>query len=207
MGNLYFAYGSNLSIEQMVSRCPESIPVCKAKLNNHRLVYKANKGGRGVADVEFELGFTVYGMVYEISDSDTKTLDRFEGVPTTYNKHYLDVELEDGSFVSCLTYLMNAEFDYCIPGMDYFKRIKKGYEDWKIDPKILMEELITFKGDFPESVENYNDIQERKKIIQPIKKIGEQKKYQNQTYTKDIHGTYKKYKTKTPVGYTPSNFS
>ena len=42
----YAAYGSNLNLKQMKSRCPNSKPFGKIILNDWRLVFK------GVADLE-----------------------------------------------------------------------------------------------------------------------------------------------------------
>ena len=56
----YFAYGSNLNIEQMKSRCPDSVGVSTAVLSGWRLVE------RTYADIEPAAGECVNGALYEI---------------------------------------------------------------------------------------------------------------------------------------------
>ena len=47
---LYLAYGSNLNVSQMSSRCPDAIPMGGFYLPDYKLVF------RGVADIEYEKG-------------------------------------------------------------------------------------------------------------------------------------------------------
>ena len=77
----YFAYGSNLDLPQMKRRCPSSKLISKGSLPGYRLVFnKYSSGwGGGVADVVQAKGFEVWGLVFEISDTDLKRLDRYEG--------------------------------------------------------------------------------------------------------------------------------
>ena len=86
----YFAYGSNLSFDQMAKRCPESRFVGRARLYNH--AFQINQ--RGFANIintndppEF-----VDGLCYLISTNDEIALDRSEGVPYAYQKEELEVE-------------------------------------------------------------------------------------------------------------------
>ena len=70
---LYFAYGSNLSLTQMSSRCPSSTYHSFGVLKGYRWVI----GPRGYANVvqtneeEEEVG---YGMVYQITSEDERKL-------------------------------------------------------------------------------------------------------------------------------------
>ena len=59
----YFAYGSNLNIEQMKSRCPDSVGVSTAVLSGWKLVE------RTYADIEPAAGECVTGALYEISEA------------------------------------------------------------------------------------------------------------------------------------------
>ncbi|KAH7308833.1 hypothetical protein BKA65DRAFT_520014 [Rhexocercosporidium sp. MPI-PUGE-AT-0058] len=88
--NLYFAYGSNLSLGQMASRCPESRFVGRAVLYNYR--WQINE--RGYANVIVDDNFSVEGLCYLLSEKDEARLDRNEGVHTgAYEKAELQVEL------------------------------------------------------------------------------------------------------------------
>jgi gamma-glutamylcyclotransferase len=87
---LYFAYGSNLWLAQMATRCPNSIYVGRAILPDYR--WHINE--RGFANVVPASGFTVHGMVYELRGDDEARLDRSEGVSSgAYSKAYKAVIL------------------------------------------------------------------------------------------------------------------
>jgi hypothetical protein len=87
---LYFAYGSNLHLEQMKRRCPESKFVGSGRLMNYR--WQINQ--RGYANVVKADGFWVDGLCYDISVRDEARLDISEGVAKgAYAKHELPVEI------------------------------------------------------------------------------------------------------------------
>jgi gamma-glutamylcyclotransferase (GGCT)/AIG2-like uncharacterized protein YtfP len=80
---LYFAYGSNLDWAQMRERCPSARFVCIAKLPEHRLDFtrqstKKDREG-GVADVVPDAHQNVWGVVYQIEETEIDSLDRCEG--------------------------------------------------------------------------------------------------------------------------------
>ncbi|KAG4257495.1 hypothetical protein FPRO04_08542 [Fusarium proliferatum] len=89
---LYFAYGSNLWLQQMASRCPESYYVGRAVLMDHR--WQINS--RGFANVIPCSGYNVHGLVYQVSVDDEARLDRNEGVHSgVYTKSYHSVVLHE----------------------------------------------------------------------------------------------------------------
>ena len=87
--SLYFAYGSNLSLEQMAARCPESRYIGLARLHDFR--WQINQ--RGVANVVPKRGSVVEGLCYLLSRGDEARLDKNEGVPIAYVKQQEEVEL------------------------------------------------------------------------------------------------------------------
>lgn len=122
---VYFAYGSNLSLEQIKRRCPEAIPMIGVYLENYKLVY--NK----YADIIPCQGERVYGAIYELSINDLKKLDEFEGYPHLYEKIDLKVQDSNGIFYEAFAYVM-VEKGNELPEEDYLDIIKKGYQDWNI---------------------------------------------------------------------------
>ncbi|KAI1436736.1 hypothetical protein GGR50DRAFT_187955 [Xylaria sp. CBS 124048] len=87
---LYFAYGSNLWLEQMAARCPNSTFIGTAILPDYR--WQINE--RGVANVVRAAGYSVHGLVFELGPGDETNLDLFEGVGTdAYSKTYHSVIL------------------------------------------------------------------------------------------------------------------
>ncbi len=105
----YFAYGSNLDPEQMRSRCPGHQVVGLAELRDHRITFPltSHDWGGGVAGVGVAHGESVWGVVYELSEPDLATLDRYEGFRGPGDQHNLYdresasvqlVRADDGSF-------------------------------------------------------------------------------------------------------------
>ena len=88
----YFAYGSNMDALQMQDRCPTARSLGAALLSHHRFQID----GRGFATITPRADSRVYGIVWEITESDEASLDRYEGVPNFYVKQYCSVQFDDG---------------------------------------------------------------------------------------------------------------
>ncbi|RVD85565.1 uncharacterized protein DFL_003885 [Arthrobotrys flagrans] len=88
----YFAYGSNLWLDQMVRRCPTSPYTSIARLPNYRWLISE----RGYANIVRSPGDEVWGMLYDLTPPDEASLDRYEGVPKSYTKEMIPVELTNG---------------------------------------------------------------------------------------------------------------
>lgn len=88
---LYFAYGSNLSTEQMQSRCPGHTVVGMGVLRDHRLAFPltSHDWGGGVASVVPSHGANVWGMVFDLSEAHLASLDRYEGYRGPDDQHNL----------------------------------------------------------------------------------------------------------------------
>lgn len=80
-----------------------------------------------------------------IEDSDEKALDRYEGYPTLYRKEMIDVEMDDGTKVNAMVYIMNYG-NPALPYKEYLNTIIKGYQDVGLDPSYLEETLIDTKN-------------------------------------------------------------
>lgn len=134
---LYFAYGSNLSMAGMAGRCPGSLPVGTAMLQDWRLTF------RGVADVEPSDGDIVFGALWTCPPRDVASLDSYEGVAGGfYRREWLTVQAEAGP-VKALVYVMNPEDldNRSLPSPGYFNTIVNGYEDFGLPIDSLDEAL------------------------------------------------------------------
>ena len=127
----YLAYGSNLNKEQMATRCPDAVPVGSCVVNDFDLVF------RGVATIEPKKGASVQAGIWEISETDEKALDIYEGFPWLYTKRTLTVEL-DGKPIRAMVYIMNrVGRPRSNPSTWYLRTIMEGYRDFKLDDKSL----------------------------------------------------------------------
>ena len=124
--SLYFAYGSNINLDQMQYRCPDATVYGQAVLDNYDLRFR----GSGVATVEPKEGACVYGLLWELTDKCEASLDRYEGYPRLYIKQTLEVRTFDGQRVPVMAYIMNPELHLkpSLPPRDYYLGIKAGYE-------------------------------------------------------------------------------
>jgi predicted N-acetyltransferase YhbS len=79
MSFLYFAYGSNLWVPQMRSRCPSATPRGTAVLEGWELAYdKPSTDGSAKLNIRAVPGGSVLGVLYEIEDGERGNLDAAE---------------------------------------------------------------------------------------------------------------------------------
>ena len=90
----YIAYGSNLNIRQMKSRCPHARPVGTAEIKDYRLLFKGSQSGAYLT-VEKEKGHSVPVGIWEVDEMDERNLDRYEGFPAFYYKENLRLPVTD----------------------------------------------------------------------------------------------------------------
>ena len=104
----YFAYGSNMNLEQMKYRCPAAEVVENVRLENYRLAFRGRAPGNGVATVLPEKGSYVEGVLWKITEACEKSLDFYEGFPSFYGKESIRVKNQDGVEKEVFVYMMNA---------------------------------------------------------------------------------------------------
>ena len=139
----YFAYGSNLSFEQMRERCPEHRKIGKGTLEG----YKWFLSSRGYANVINSPEERVHGFVYGISEEDERNLDRFEGVHQgLYRKETLPVRLDEGGCLECLVYIDSASpaSGETVLKEWYKQRINRGIEDAELPPEYVRNVIRRF---------------------------------------------------------------
>lgn len=135
---LYVAYGSNMNIEQMAYRCPNSVIKGNGKLKGWKLVFNIH------ADViKGKRSDFVPVVLWDIHKSDWKMLDMYEGYPKYYIKKKVKVYLDSGEIVKAIVYVMaDDRKGICPPFSDYFNVCKIGYIENGIDTKCLYDALI-----------------------------------------------------------------
>lgn len=132
---LYLAYGSNLNVEQMKHRCPTAKVVGSTDVLGHRLVFRGAREG-AVATIEPCKGKSVQTLVWEITPTDEKALDRYEGWPHLYRKETIKVKL-DGTTVQTMVYIMNEGRPLNQPSGYYYSVILDGYKSAGFDAEKL----------------------------------------------------------------------
>ena len=128
---LYIAYGSNLNLSGMQSRCPTAEIVGTAVLKDYQLLFRD-----GLATVEPRPGAEVPVLVWDIQPGDEKRLDAYEGWPSLYRKENLTVEM-DGSPTEAMVYIMNGGHRLSPPSKYYYNTLLEGYQTAGFDTQIL----------------------------------------------------------------------
>lgn len=130
----YFAYGSNLSKKQMSQRCPESKPRLMATLPNYKLVFTdwSRQWRGGVVTIKRFSGKKVLGAIYEITESDLRRLDKYEGYPQSYQRIKVIVFDDNNEPVEALTYIKAGQLEEAPPSKEYLALMQQGYRDWGI---------------------------------------------------------------------------
>ena len=140
MSRYYIAYGSNLSVEQMKHRTPDAKIVGTATLQGWRLLFK------GCATIEPKEGRKVPVLVWEISDTDEKNLDRYEGYPIYYYKRELPVTVTplDGGApreLTAMVYIMDEKHTFRMPSLYYYDVLHRGYRTFGFDLSLLRQSI------------------------------------------------------------------
>ena len=131
---LYLAYGSNINLEQMARRCPNSKVIGTAMIPDYELEF------RGVATIVSKKGAEVPVLMWEIDQQDELNLNSYEGFPRLYRKEFFEMEV-NGKIREGMAYLMNYK-GIAPPTSQYYNGIKKGYEDNGMDTKYLHDALV-----------------------------------------------------------------
>ena len=147
---LYFAYGSNMHAGQMKERCPSAKFVCRAKLSSHRLAFTrlSVSRGCGVADILRDETNDVWGVVYELLESELENLDKDEdfspGRPDLQNEytrenHYVWREGDAKRLLLVSLYRGHPQPNPPLPDFGYKNLIVGGAKHWQLPADYIQE--------------------------------------------------------------------
>ncbi len=146
----YFAYGSNLSCEQLTDRIGSSAylgqPPRVARLADYRLVFqRVTHGGPAFANI-CNSGDGVIGVIYRFCPADFKMLDRYE---QGYQRQAIKVTDMNGEKLSAVAYVMRADTAASIgrPTADYLQRIVQGAKSHGLPETYITELLAIAAGE------------------------------------------------------------
>ena len=121
---LYFAYGSNINLGQMAYRCPDASVAGPVTLENYELLFRQG----GFATIAPKEGKTVHGLLWSLTRSCERSLDRYEGYPRFYDKRTVTVRDSEGRPLSVMAYIMDERFrEPMLPTASYYNSIQEGY--------------------------------------------------------------------------------
>ncbi len=137
----YFAYGSNMNIEQMSRRCPTAKLLGTGVLNDYELTFKGNPRN-AVATIEPCNGAEVPIVLWSVLDGDERSFDIYEGFPSFYYKTQLKVRCGKKT-MSGFAYIMTEGYDVGIPSTTYFDTIFEDYNANGIDTIAIHKIILT----------------------------------------------------------------
>ena len=151
-----FSYGSNMTTSRLEGRGIKPVAVAGVGfLENWRISFnKVSKKnpGTGFANISPFWGSRVFGVIFGIKDEDIKTLDRFEGYPTHYQRTVLRVNWapDPTAVYDCVTYIANPEWTSDMPLRvtdEYATHVRNG----------LNEHVKKYSADYVQSVNEIID--------------------------------------------------
>jgi gamma-glutamylcyclotransferase (GGCT)/AIG2-like uncharacterized protein YtfP len=126
---LHFAYGSNMNVEMMRTRCRDARPLGVATLRDWRFLINRD----GYATVMPHAGRAVHGVLWQVSSRDLASLNAYEGVETgLYGRHMLPVA-RDGRPVVALVYIARRRRPGR-PRPGYLQTVVEAARHWTLPP-------------------------------------------------------------------------
>ena len=141
---VYFAYGSNMSVQRLKARVPSAKPFGIGTLDDHRLMFrkKSKRDCSAKCDIAPDIGSTVLGVLFKIDPGEEKALDGAEGLGKGYCKKDVDVSDARGRHVRAFTYCADSKHIQATlrPYTWYVKHVLAGAEEAKL-PKWYIDDL------------------------------------------------------------------
>lgn len=130
----YFAYGSNMNLDTMKSRCGEGnfVGFSGFSLNDYMFYFY----DRGFANIRSSLSQTVKGVLYRINESCLNSLDQAEGYPNTYQRRIVKISNTLGNFDSWV-YIVESDDSVGNPSQEYYDTVVRGAKQYGIDDSYI----------------------------------------------------------------------
>ncbi|MBY3115645.1 gamma-glutamylcyclotransferase family protein [Rhizobium laguerreae] len=167
----YFAYGSNMLTERLQSRCASAKARQVVCTDNWVLTFaKKSQDGSGKATVSAATGARVFGVLFDLDESELPELDRFEGVGKGYDRR-VDFVVHTAAFqgpISVVTYIGNPSYiDINLKPFDwYLNLVVAGARQ-----HALPAEYVSVLENTPSRTDPKADRQSRKEALQLLRNI------------------------------------
>ena len=147
----YIAYGSNMNIPQMRMRCSGARIIGTSVIKDYQLLFKGSKTGSYLTIEPME-GAEVPVVIWEVTETDEKALDRYEGYPNFYYKKEMTLDIKGirtGKMRrrAAFVYIMHEERELGIPSWYYVNTCLDGYRAFGFDEKYLFDAIRISRRD------------------------------------------------------------
>lgn len=138
---IYFAYGSNLNLEDMKVRCPTARLLGAGRAERHELMFRGHTPGASFLTVVPSPDHFVPIAAFEVYEEDIRALDDYENVQDNiYRTETMTFSIEGHGEVEGFWYVMNGG-EKLPPTQRYWDTVVQGYKDFHFDVKLLEEAL------------------------------------------------------------------
>jgi gamma-glutamylcyclotransferase (GGCT)/AIG2-like uncharacterized protein YtfP len=181
---LYFAYGSNLNINDFEQWClsrgyPAGLltPVGRASLRDFELAfgYRSSSRRGGVLDIREQRGSVVSGVIIEVDSQGWEALDQKEGVAAgCYQREEVVVFDEDGKMRRATTYRVVESLaqEYVVPAPGYVKVVQHGLEKSGISDAHLLAAAKNDRLPCPDGIFVYGTLMRGESRFEVLKRFG-----------------------------------
>ena len=147
----YLAYGSNLNIRQMRTRCPEARIIGTAEIPDYQLLFKGSGTGAYLT-IEPKKGAAVPVGVWSVTAADEAALDVYEGFPNFYYKKEMTVAVKDIQSGKtrrrkAFVYIMHEERRLGLPTQTYVNTCATGYQAFGFELDFLRDAIKASGGE------------------------------------------------------------
>jgi len=147
----YFAYGSNLDMDQKENRTGVIREARRARLDGYRIAFNKRGGdGTGKANIILDAARVVWGVVYLCNLAALTAMDKYEGVcGGHYYRKNVCVQCDSGELLEVVTYVAGETFiqSSLVPASDYLERIIRGARMHDL-PQNYLHEIVNSSGGF-----------------------------------------------------------
>lgn len=151
LSDWYFAYGSNMNLTQIRSRCSRPVVVAVARLADHQLTFYGHTEtwDGAMETVEPTLGHEVWGVIFRLSRLDWERLDEWQGARLDGAGMYFHFPVMvtdvDGQEHSVRLYKKDVQGDPREPSREYLEHIARGAAENGLPPHYV-EALLKRKA-------------------------------------------------------------
>lgn len=133
----YLAYGTNLNIQNMISRCPDALLLETDNLHGYRLVFRGPKNGEGWLTLMSDPSSAVPAALWQISEKDKIALNAYEQCPNIHDEIHM---IFGGRH--CFTYVIRPNYPFSLPSEEYYHTVEEGYKELGLDLLELNRALL-----------------------------------------------------------------
>ena len=133
---LYFAYGSNMDVEAMRTRCPRSQALGRARLMRFSFALMSE----GYATIVNNPRGVVHGVLWDLALSDVRALDAYEGAGRGLYKKIVQPVFRDGAASSRALLYVGRAGAPGKPQRGYMEGVIAAAREWAL-PQAYLREL------------------------------------------------------------------